>query len=83
MSSRLNTFCLKEPETKLWLTAFVLLSLTYLPLLVNFIWGNHDWQPLITDSGLSAGLIEGRFAQYIFLNTFLMGKILPILNILL
>ena len=83
MSSQLNTFRLKEPEIKLWLIAFAILSIIYLPLLGNFIWGNHDWQPLITDSGLSAGLIEGRFAQYIFLNTFLMGKILPILNMLL
>jgi len=82
MLSQLNIFRLKKPETKLWLLAFSLLSITYLPLLVHFIWGNHDWQPLITDSNLNAGLIEGRFAQYLFLNIFLMGKILPVLNIL-
>lgn len=83
MSSRLDIFRLKKPELKLWMVAFILLSATYLPLLFNFIWGNHDWQPLVSDSSLRAGLIEGRFAQYIFLNTFLMGKILPLLNVLL
>lgn len=83
MSSLFNNFPLKKPEIKLWLVAFSFLTIIYLPLLFNFIWGNHDWQPLVNDSSLRSGLIEGRFAQYIFLNTFLMGKILPILNILL
>lgn len=53
------------------------------PLLVNFIWGNHDWLPLIHGNPLLSGLIEGRFSQYILLNLLLGGKILPVLNILL
>lgn len=65
------------------ITAFGLLCLCFSPLLVNFIWGNHDWLPLIQGNPLLSGLIEGRFSQYILLNLLLDGKILPILNILL
>lgn len=65
------------------ITAFGLLCLCFSPLLVNFIWGNHDWLPLIHGNPLLSGLIEGRFSQYILLNLLLDGKILPVLNILL
>ena len=65
------------------ITAFGLLCLCFSPLLVNFIWGNHDWLPLIHGNPLLSGLIEGRFSQYILLNLLLGGKILPVLNILL
>ena len=65
------------------ITAFSLLCLCFSPLLVNFIWGNHDWLPLIHGNPLLSGLIEGRFSQYILLNLLLGGKILPVLNILL
>lgn len=65
------------------ITAFGLLCLCFSPLLINFIWGNHDWLPLIQDNPLLSGLIEGRFSQYILLNLLLDGKILPVLNILL
>lgn len=57
--------------------------ISFAPLLFHFIWGNHDWLPLITDNTLTSGLIEGRFTQYVLLNIFLMGKILPLLNIIL
>lgn len=73
---------LQKAELKLWFFAFMGLCLCFSPLLFNFIWGNHDWMPLISDNPLKGGLIEGRYSQYILLNLLLMGKILPILNIL-
>ncbi len=73
---------LSNTEISCWLEALTALSLCFSPLIFHFTWGNHDWLPLLVDSSLSAGLIEGRFSQYIFLNLFLSGKILPILNIL-
>lgn len=79
-----NSLFFLSPERYLpVITAFGLLCLCFSPLLVNFIWGNHDWLPLIQGNPLLSGLIEGRFSQYILLNLLLDGKILPILNILL
>ncbi len=71
-----------KSEWYLWVTAFLVLCLSFSPLLFNFIWGNHDWLPLIQDNRLSSGLIEGRFSQYLLLNVILDGKILPIFNII-
>lgn len=68
-------------ETGLWLVSFLALCLNFTPLFFNFLWGNHDWTPLIEDSGLTSGIIEGRFSQYIISKIFLTGKILPVLNI--
>ena len=70
-------------EWTVWTVAFLVLCLSFSPLLFNFIWGNHDWQLLIHDMQLSSGLIEGRFSQYGLVNLLLMGKILPILNVVL
>ncbi len=70
-----------EISCLLW--AAVTLCLGFAPLLFTFIWGNHDWMPLIKDSSLASGLIEGRFTQYILLNILLSGKSLPIINLLL
>lgn len=72
---------LRKNEISCWFWAFAALCLCFAPLIFQFIWGNHDWLPILTDSGLRAGLVEGRFSQYLFLNLFLSGKILPILNI--
>jgi len=63
-----------------WLAAMALLLIGFAPVVFHFLWGNHDWMPLIADNSWGAGLIEGRFSQYILLNLFLMGKILPVLN---
>ncbi len=68
---------------KLWFCAFFCLSLGFLPLIYNFMWGNHDWLPILYGNNLFGGLIEGRFSQYFFLTILLDGHILPILNILL
>jgi len=82
MSTVKSKFFLTRPELKLWLYVFAGLCIIFSPLICQFIWGNHDWQPLISDNGLDSGLIEGRFSQYTLVRIFLMGKILPILNIL-
>ncbi|MCM1322765.1 MAG: glucosyltransferase domain-containing protein [Acetobacter sp.] len=74
-------FHLSKNEISCWLWTFSALCLCFSPLLFHFTWGNHDWLPLIYDSNLKSGLIEGRFSQYILSNLFLAGKILPILNI--
>lgn len=63
-------------------TAFSVLCLCFAPLIFNFIWGNHDWLPLITDNNLKSGLVEGRFSQYVLQNLLFGGKILPVLDIL-
>ncbi len=65
------------------LGAIIALCLSFAPLLFDFVWGNHDWIPIQKDNSFTAGLIEGRFAQYALLNIFLMGKIFPLLNIVL
>ncbi|MBP5698033.1 MAG: glucosyltransferase domain-containing protein [Alphaproteobacteria bacterium] len=83
MATILKTLKITSTEIKLWFYAFITLCLFFSPLLFNFIWGNHDWLPIINDNNLSSGLIEGRFSQYLLLNIFLMGKVLPILNTLL
>ena len=71
-----------KTELKLGLCAFIFLCLAFSPLLINFIWGNHDWVPMMQGNKLSAGLIEGRFSQF-FLQTLLFsGNILPILSTL-
>lgn len=82
MPIMLHFFQLSKAELKLWFFAFIALCTCFIPLFFNFIWGNHDWMPLISDNSLAGGLIEGRYSQYVLLNLLLMGKILPILNIL-
>lgn len=74
---------LEKNETSCWLWALGTLCLCFSPLMFQFIWGNHDWLPVLNDAGLSSGLVEGRFSQYLFLNIILAGKILPMLNIFL
>lgn len=76
-------FYLNKTEISCWLWMFSALSLCFISFMFQFIWGNHDWLPLLDDLKLTSGLIEGRFSQYLIINIFLSGKILPILNILL
>ena len=83
MATFLSHMKLQKAELKLWFYAFVAMCAVFSPLLFNFIWGNHDWQPLLVDSRVYSGLLEGRFSQYFLLCLTLMGKILPVLNILL
>jgi hypothetical protein len=81
MSSLRKIFTLTRTEQHTVLLSFLILLLSFSPLVFNFIWGNHDWVPVLNDLPLSSGLIEGRFSQYILINLLLMGKILPILNL--
>ena len=74
---------LNKQETKLFLLAFFVLTFCFFPLITNFIWGNHDWLALKQDGHLTAGFVEGRISQYLFLGLFLDYHILPILNTIL
>ena len=74
---------LTKQEIKLFLLAFFVLLLSFLPLITNFTWGNHDWLALKQDGNLTAGFVEGRISQYLFLGLFLDYHILPILNTML
>ncbi len=73
---------LSKKELHLWLIALGFLSITFMPFIFNFIWGNHDWMPILKGTYLKAGLIEGRFSQYTFISILLDGHILPIFNLL-
>lgn len=73
---------INKNEISGWLCSFGILSLCFSPLMFFFVWGNHDWLPILNDAGVNGGIIEGRFSQYLLLNIFLSGKILPIFNIL-
>ncbi len=80
MTSIKDIFNIKNYTPKTLILAFSLLCLSFAPLFFNFIWGNHDWMPMLNHSHLGSGLIEGRMTQYIFLVLLLGGKLLPILN---
>ena len=69
-----------KKEIKLGLCIIISLCIAFSPLLCNFIWGNHDWLPLIRGNHLSSGLIEGRFSQFFLQCLLFSGNILPILN---
>ena len=71
-----------KTELKLGLYAFIFLCLAFSPLLFNFIWGNHDWIPILQGNKLSAGIIEGRFSQFLLQKLLFSGNILPILSTL-
>ncbi|MBQ8750466.1 MAG: hypothetical protein IJZ30_02380 [Alphaproteobacteria bacterium] len=71
---------LTKAELSLWFYSFIFLCLGFSPVILDFIWGNHDWLPILNGNALHSGLIEGRITQYIFLCLFLDGKILPIIN---
>ena len=73
---------LSKKELHLWLIALGFLCITFMPFIFNFIWGNHDWMPMLRDTNFKGGLIEGRFAQYTFITILLDGHILPVFNLL-
>lgn len=73
----------KKRELTLSFVAFLSLILCFFPIISNFIWGNHDWLALKNDGNLTAGFVEGRITQYLFLVLFLDSHILPLLNTIL
>lgn len=65
---------------KSWSVVAVISFLCYLPLLINFIWGNHDWWWIKDYTPLLSGLFEGRFSQFILPTILFSGNILPIFS---
>ena len=77
---------LKKSDTLFWSTFFtslIALSIIFIYHCSFFMFGDHDWQYLRHNISLNAGLFEGRFSQFIFINLLSFGKILPIINNLL
>ena len=62
---------LTKAELSLWFYGFIFLCLGFSPVILDFIWGNHDWIPVLNGNALHSGLVEGRITQYIFLCLFL------------
>lgn len=83
MQKILDLFTLSKNERTMWLCSVLCLVLGFSPLLFNFVWGNHDWQPIVFGNSLTGGLVEGRFSQYAVQTFLLGGKVFPIINILL
>ena len=67
---------------KFFFIVWGILSTVYLPLILRFIWGNHDWDYLNKTVTLSDGFFESRYSQHLF-NSFLFdGQILPVFFLL-
>lgn len=81
MISKKRTFTCNQQELSLWLIAFLALCVTFSPLFFNFLWGNHDWNPILYSTPITSGLVEGRFSQYVIPTLLLSGQILPVLNL--
>lgn len=65
---------------KSWSVIAAISILCYLSLLVNFMWGNHDWGWIKDHTPLFSGLFEGRFSQFILPCILFSGNILPIFS---
>ena len=76
MKEAKNTFFL----IKSWSVITAISLLCYLPLLINFIWGNHDWGWIKDHTPLLSGVFEGRFSQFILPTILFSGNILPIFS---
>lgn len=61
---------------------FMLAVLFFLPFVINFLWGNHDWGWVKENTPLLSGVFEGRFSQFILQTVLFSGNILPIFTIL-
>lgn len=64
-----------------WGILYLITLLCYSPFLINFLWGNHDWQWIKEYTPLLSGVFEGRFSQFILPTILLEGNILPILSL--
>lgn len=65
-----------------WIRLSFCTTLIYLPFLINFIWGNHDWEWIRKTTPLLSGVFEGRFSQFILPNILFSGRILPVFSLL-
>ena len=66
---------------KSWYGVYILTLFGYLPFLISFIWGNHDWGWIKENTPLWSGVFEGRFSQFILPILLFSGNILPIFSI--
>lgn len=77
----------KKYNPKFWITyggiIWGALCLIYLPCLVQFIYGNHDFQFMRFGTTLTSGMWEGRPAQFLPLWILTDNQVLPIWNLLL
>lgn len=74
---------LKSADRPFWsafLALFISLNILFLFHGAHYLFGDHDWQYLKNGVSLTAGLFEGRFTQFIFINLLTQGEILPLLN---
>ncbi len=65
------------------LAVFITLNAVFLFHGTQYLFGDHDWTYIKHGVPLSAGLFEGRFAQFLLINLISAGEILPLLNNLL
>ena len=64
-----------------WFITYLLSLLCFVPFLINFMWGNHDWGWVKEYTPLLSGVFEGRFSQFILPTILFSGNILPLLSI--
>jgi len=72
-----------KADSSFWsafIAAFLALNLIFIYHGASFLFGDHDWRYLKEGISLSAGLFEGRFAQFLLINLLSQGEILPIIN---
>lgn len=62
---------------KTGLITFFTLSITYIFLLTQFIWGNHDWDFIKSSVHISDGFFEARYSQHFFTAFLFNGQVLP------
>lgn len=74
--SKLNTKFLLQTGTKVWLAYLLIYSF----ILLQFWWGNHDWDRLKNGINISDGFFEARYSQHLFSAVLFDGQLLPIIT---
>ena len=64
-----------------WSTLYLWTMLFFIPFIINFLWGNHDWGWVKEGTPLFSGVFEGRFSQFILQTVLSSGIILPVLTL--
>ncbi len=67
---------------KSFVSVYCVCLLIYLPFLLHFIWGNHDWWWIKYGTPLWSGVFEGRFSQFFLQHLLFEGNILPVFTLL-
>lgn len=68
---------------KNYLKLYFFSLLCCLPFIINFFWGNHDWDWVKNGIPLDSGIFEGRFSQFILPTILFAGNLLPIFPVVL